>query len=144
MQAKQLINSRLLSCFAFLIRLDFNASFVITLLKERLQLIINPFSSKFYMFFAVILYFLITIASQRINTHQRVFKLVHTRNNIKKALITLKKSQNIGAYSALAYKLSMLRRYKLFSLMSCRFINWLTQFFLTRCPLISFARFLTI
>ena len=144
MQAKQLINSRLLSCFAFLIRLNFNASFVITLLKERLQLIINPFLSKFYMFSAVILYFLIIIASQRTNTHQRVFKLVYTRNNIKKALITLKKSQNIRVYSALACKLSILQRYKLFSLMSCYFINQPTQFFLTCYPLISFARFLTI
>ncbi len=144
MQAKQLINSRLPSCFAFLIRPNFNASFVITLLKERPQPIINPFSSKFHMFSAVILYFLITMASQRINTHQRMFKLVYTQNNIKKALITLKKSWNIGAYSALARKLLILRRYKLFSLISCRFINWPTQFLPTRYPLISSARFLTI
>jgi len=63
MQAKQLINSRLLSCFDFVTLLDFNASKAITLFKERLKPIINPFSSKLYMFSAVILYFSITMAS---------------------------------------------------------------------------------
>jgi len=63
MQAKQLINSRLSSYFDLVTCLNFNASKVIILFKERLKLIRKPFSSKLYMFSAVILYFLITIAS---------------------------------------------------------------------------------
>jgi len=63
MQAKQLINLQLLSYLDFIICSNFNAFKVITLFKERLKLIINPFLSKLYMFSAVILYFLMTMAS---------------------------------------------------------------------------------
>src|SRR6266487_5658277 len=62
-QAKMLINSRLLSCLDFVIRPDSKAALVIILLRERPKPIKKPFSSKLYMFSAVIRYFSITIAS---------------------------------------------------------------------------------
>ena len=57
------MNSLLPSFFVLVIRLDYKASRVIILFRERPKPIKNPFSSKLYMFSAVILYFSMTIAS---------------------------------------------------------------------------------
>ena len=57
------MNSRLLSYFTLVIQPNSRVALVIILFKDRLYLIKNPFSSKLYMFSAVIRYFLITIAS---------------------------------------------------------------------------------
>ena len=63
MHAKTDINSLFLSYLFLLIRPESNASLALILFKERLKPIIKPFSSKLYMFSAVIQYFLMTIVS---------------------------------------------------------------------------------
>ena len=62
-QARILINSRLLSCFDLVTRPDFKAYIVITRFNDLPKPIRNPFLSKLYMFLAVIWCFLITRAS---------------------------------------------------------------------------------